>query len=36
VWFKGIGWEPEEHDEALPSAVISSLEEVPEVVEGLL
>jgi hypothetical protein len=36
VWLKGIGWEPEEHDEALPSAVISSLEEVPEVVEGLL
>ena len=36
VWLKGIGWEPEEHDETLPSAVISSLEEVPEVVEGLL
>ena len=36
VWLKGIGWEPEEHDETLPSAVISSLEEVPEVVERLL
>jgi putative hydrolase of the HAD superfamily len=36
VWLKGVGWEPEEHDETLPSAVISSLEEVPEVVEGLL
>ena len=34
VWLKGIGWEPEEHDETLPSAVIGSLEEVIEVVEG--
>lgn len=36
VWLKGIGWEPEEHDESLPSAVIGTLEEVTEVMEGLL
>ena len=35
VWLKGIGWEPEEHDETLPSAVIGSLEEVIEVVDSL-
>lgn len=34
VWLKGIGWEPEEHDESLADAVIASLEEVIEVVEG--
>lgn len=36
VWLKGIGWEPEEHDETLPNAVIGSLEEVIEVMERLL
>ena len=36
VWLKGIGWETEEYDESLPSAVIGTLEEVTEVVERLL
>lgn len=34
VWLKGIGWEPDEHDQSLPDAVIGSLEEMIEVVEG--
>ena len=35
VWLKGIGWEEEAHDESLPSAVIGSLEELPEVIEKI-
>lgn len=34
VWLKGIGWEPEEHDQSLPTAVIGSLEEVEKGIEG--
>lgn len=35
IWFKGEGWTDEEHDESLPDAVITSLDQLPAAIRAI-